>query len=187
MEIELKEARRRAEEAAASKSDFLANMTHELRTPLNAIIGFSGVLRNSARLAGDDARHVGLIHDASGSLLELVNSVLDFSKLEAGAVEVEARPFDPAAPARAMAALLSGQAEAKGLTLSVNLEGEFAPLLGDAGRIRQVLLNFVSNAIKFTPDGGVTVTVRQTRAPSDCGRLQIEVSDTGIGLRDDQI
>ncbi|MES2898048.1 MAG: ATP-binding protein [Pseudomonadota bacterium] len=187
METELKEARRRAEQAAAAKSDFLANMTHELRTPLNAIIGFSGVLRASPRLTGDDARHVGLIHDASGSLLELVNSVLDFSKLEAGAVEVEARPFDPAAPARAMAALMSEQAQAKGLTLTVLTEGELLPLLGDAGRIRQVLLNFVSNAIKFTAQGGVAVTVRQTAAPADCGRLRIEVTDTGIGLRGDQI
>ncbi|WP_309646146.1 ATP-binding protein [Phenylobacterium sp.] len=187
METELMEARRRAEGAAAAKSDFLANMTHELRTPLNAIIGFSGVLRASPRLTADDSRHVALIHDASGSLLELVNSVLDFSKLEAGAVEVEARPFDPLAPARAMAALLSEQAQAKGLTLTVEAQGEIAPLLGDAGRIRQVLLNFVSNAIKFTPRGGVAVTVRQTAAPGDCGRLRIEVTDTGIGLRDDQI
>ncbi|MDP3852338.1 ATP-binding protein [Phenylobacterium sp.] len=187
METELVVARRRAEEAAAAKSDFLANMTHELRTPLNAIIGFSGVLAASPRLTGDDARHVGVIHDASGSLLELVNSVLDFSKLEAGAVEVEARPFDPAAPARTMADLLGEQAEAKGLALSIHMEGAIAPLLGDAGRIRQVLVNFVSNAIKFTAQGAVDVTVRQTEAPGDCGRLRIEVSDTGIGLRDDQI
>ncbi len=187
METELKEARRRAEQAAAAKSDFLANMTHELRTPLNAIIGFSGVLRTSPRLIGEDVRHVSLIHEASGSLLELVNSVLDFSKLEAGAVEVEARPFDPAAPVHAMAALMSEQAQAKGLTLAVQTEGEILPLLGDAGRIRQVLLNFVSNAIKFTAQGGVTVTLRQTAASGDCGRLRIEVTDTGIGLRDDQI
>ncbi len=187
LETELVDARRRAEEAAAAKADFLANMTHELRTPLNAIIGFSGVLKTSAGLNPTDARHVHLIDEASNALLELVNSVLDFSRLEAGAVEVEARPFDPAAPAQAMCALLTPQAEAKRLSLAVRTEGEIAPLLGDGARIRQVLLNFLSNALKFTDRGDVVVTVRQTPAPSDCGRLRIEVTDSGIGLREDQI
>ncbi|WP_421933751.1 ATP-binding protein [Phenylobacterium sp.] len=187
LETELVEARRRAEEGAAAKSEFLANMTHELRTPLNAIIGFSGVLRRSPRLAAEDARHAGLIHDASTTLLELVNSVLDFSRLEAGAVEVEARPFDPAAPAQAIAALMADQAAAKGLTLEVATQGEIAPLLGDPSRIRQVLLNFVSNALKFTSQGGVTLTVRQDEAANDCGRLRMEVTDTGIGVTAEQI
>nr|QQZ50504.1 hypothetical protein JKL49_02610 [Phenylobacterium glaciei] len=119
LETELVEARQRAEAAAAAKSDFLANMTHELRTPLNAIVGFSGILRRSPRLEPEDAHHAGLIHDASTTLLQLVNSVLDFSRLEAGAVEVEARPFDPETPVRAIAELMTEQAHAKGLTLAV--------------------------------------------------------------------
>ena len=119
LELELVEARRSAEAAAAAKSDFLANMTHELRTPLNAIIGFSG---NSPGLAApvsaEDARHAHLISDASDTLLVLVNSVLDFSRLEAGAVTLEAKAFDPAARVRATATMLAEQASAKGLELT---------------------------------------------------------------------
>jgi len=187
LETELVEARRRAEDAAAAKSDFLANMTHELRTPLNAIIGFSGVLAGSPRLIAEDARHAGLIRDASASLLELVNSVLDFSRLEAGAVELEEKPFDPVETARATAALLTQQADDKDLMIAVEVTGETSPLVGDAARIRQVLLNFLSNAIKFTAEGGVTVAVRQTSTDADHGALRIEVSDTGIGIEGDKI
>jgi PAS domain S-box-containing protein len=187
MEIELVDARRRAEEAAAAKSDFLANMTHELRTPLNAIIGFSGVLAGSPRLAVEDARHAGLIRDASATLLELVNTVLDFSRLEAGAVELEAKPFDAIEAARATAALLTQQADSKDLMIAVEAQGETSPLVGDAARIRQVLTNFLSNAIKFTAEGGVTIAVRQTRKDTDHDVLRIEVSDTGIGIDRDKI
>jgi PAS domain S-box-containing protein len=187
LETELVEARRRAEEAAAAKSDFLANMTHELRTPLNAIIGFSGVLAGSPRLAAEDARHAGLIRDASATLLELVNTVLDFSRLEAGAVELEAKPFDPLEAARATAALLTQQADSKDLMIAVEAEGETSPLVGDAARIRQVLMNFLSNAIKFTAEGGVTVAVRQSRKDADHDTLRVEVSDSGIGIDRDKI
>jgi PAS domain S-box-containing protein len=187
METELVEAKRKAEDAAAAKSDFLANMTHELRTPLNAIIGFSGVLAGSPRLAAEDARHAGLIRDASATLLELVNSVLDFSRLEAGAVELEEKPFDPVETARATAALLTQQADDKDLMIAVEVEGETSLLVGDAARIRQVLLNFLSNAIKFTAEGGVTVTVRQTLADEGHGVLRMAVADTGIGIEGGKI
>ncbi|CAN5898831.1 hypothetical protein BH11PSE1_BH11PSE1_05670 [soil metagenome] len=187
LDTELVEARQRAEAAAAAKSDFLANMTHELRTPLNAIVGFSGILRRSPRLEPEDAHHAGLIHDASTTLLQLVNSVLDFSRLEAGAVEVEARPFDPVTPVRAIADLMAEQAHAKGLTLTVEARGETTPVLGDVARIRQVLLNVLSNAIKFTSQGGVTLTLTQEPADSDCGRMRVEVADTGIGVTEQQL
>ena len=187
LETELVEARFRAEQAAAAKSDFLANMTHELRTPLNAIVGFSGVLRGSPRLDGEDARHVELIHQASGTLLELVNSVLDFSKLEAGAAVLEERPFDPTAEARAVARLLAETAAAKGLSLSVRTEGETRPLSGDSAKLRHVMLNFLSNGMKFTERGGVTVTVHQSAASESHDRLRVEVADSGIGLAPDQI
>jgi PAS domain S-box-containing protein len=188
MEAELIEARRAAEAGAAAKSDFLANMTHELRTPLNAIIGFAGILSGSPRLDGQDARHARLICDASATLLDLVNSVLDFSRLEAGAVELDPAPFDPAAEGAAIVDLLSGQAAAKGLTLTLKAEG-LGLMTGDAKRLRQVLLNFLSNAIKFTATGGVTLTLAELPVDGDPGRARFraEISDTGVGLAESQI
>ena len=187
LETELMDARRRAEEAAAAKSDFLANMTHELRTPLNAIIGFSGVLSASPSLEPQDARHARLIHMASETLLELVSSVLDYSKLEADGVVLEQRAFDAAHMAKGISSLLAEQIAAKGLDLEVIMEGEPSPLSGDVGRIRQVLLNFMSNALKFTHDGGITVRVRQAPQSETEQSLRIEVADTGIGVSQDQI
>ena len=187
LETELIEARHVAEAAAAAKSEFLANMTHELRTPLNAIIGFSGLLSRAQHLGEEDARQVGLIHRSSVELLDLVNTVLDFSRLEAGGVEIEARPFDPADPARAVVALMADQAREKNIALELELEGESLAVLGDSGRIRQVLLNLVSNAIKFTQQGRVTLRVRQSATDGDCNQIRIEVADTGIGLSVDQI
>ncbi len=186
MERELIEARERAETAAAAKSDFLANMTHELRTPLNAIIGFSGLMKTSAALNPEDARHAYLIREASLTLLEIVNTVLDFSKLEAGAVELDPQPFQPTHEAEAVVALIDEQATCKGLTLKVVTEGELSPLVGDAPRLRQVLLNFLSNAVKFTSAGGVTVTLSQSLT-GEGRRLRVAVRDSGIGVPADQL
>lgn len=187
LETQLVEARRRAEDAAAAKSDFLANMTHELRTPLNAIVGFSEILRRSDRLTQDDRRYVGLVHSASVTLLELVSGILDFSKLEAGGVELETHAFDPAAPPRAVLDLLAGQAESRDIWTSLETQGTIRPLVGDDSKIRQVLLNLVSNALKFTHAGGVTVRVQQSSSDDLHDRLRIEVADTGIGISPHQI
>jgi len=175
-----------ANTALSVKSDFLANMTHELRTPLNAIIGFSGLLRQSDSLNPRDARHVKLICDAGGTLLHVINDVLDYSKLEAGAIELERQPFDPHAVAESIAQLLAAQAADKGLTLSVAAEGSGGLLLGDSARLRQVLLNFVSNAVKFTARGGVEIKVSQHGEGGD-RNLRVEVRDTGIGIHPEQL
>jgi PAS domain S-box-containing protein len=186
LEVELMEARLEAEAAAAAKSDFLANMTHELRTPLNAIIGFAQLLKDSPRLHPQDARHARLISDASGTLLDLVNSVLDFSRLDAGAVDLDPAPFDPALEAGSIIELLAGQAATKGLALElVAAPGGF--LCGDARRLRQVLLNFLSNAIKFTARGAVTMTLTQLPAGAGEAWLRCEVADTGVGISDSQL
>ena len=186
LEAELKDAAARAETAAAAKQDFLANMTHELRTPLTAILGFAEVLQQSDALSPRDARHARLIHDASQTLLGVVGDVLDYSKLEAGALELDPEAFDPEALVRSAAEIVAEQAQAKGLTLGVEIDGEPPALVGDAMRLRQVLLNFLSNAVKFTRDGGISVKLSQRPAGERMG-LRIEVSDSGIGIEADQI
>ena len=186
LERELHRALDEAKSALTAKSDFLANMTHELRTPLTAIVGFSGLLRKADDLNPRHARQVELISDASENLLSIVNDVLDFSRLEAGAVELDAEPFDPVAMAHSTVALLEGQATSKGLTLSVLSEGFEGALLGDGARLRQVLTNLVSNAVKFTATGAIEVRVRQSRV-GDQRKLRVSVQDSGIGVPTDQI
>lgn len=185
LEIDLTHALELAQAAAAAKSDFLANMTHELRTPLNAIIGFAGVLRGSSALSDRDARHVGLIQDASNTLLSVVNDVLDFSRLEAGGVELDPQPFDPGAMVASCAALIEDQARAKGLVLEVIAPEGLRAMQADAPRLSQVVLNFLSNALKFTNAGRVTLAVVQ-QVTGDEGILRVEVRDTGIGIAEDQ-
>jgi len=191
LEADLKDALARSEAAAAAKTDFLANMTHELRTPLTAILGFAGVLRRSRSLCEEDAHHVGLIYDASQTLLGVVGDVLDFSKIEAGAFELDPEPFDPVATARSGAAIIAEQAAAKGLTLTTCIEETAPALIGDAPRLRQVLLNFLSNATKFTREGGLELVLTHqleghALEPEQC-RLRVEVRDSGIGIDEAQI
>jgi len=175
-----------ARAALAVKSDFLANMTHELRTPLNAIVGFSGVLKEALDLSARHARQVELIWNASQTLLWVVNDVLDLSKLEAGAIQFENDAFDPTAMTHSTVALLANQASAKGLRMWVEPAGLEGRLLGDGARLRQVLTNFISNAVKFTAQGEIKVLVSQ-RAEGDQRRLRVAVSDSGIGVATDQI
>ena len=186
LEDELKDALARSEAAAAAKTDFLANMTHELRTPLTAIVGFAGVLLQSKSLNARDARHAGLIQDASKTLLGVVGDVLDFSKIEAGGFELDPEPFDPGATARSAVAIIAEQATEKGLALTAHVDDAAPALVGDAPRLRQVLLNFLSNAIKFTREGGVEMTLTHRMEAERC-RLRVEVRDSGIGIDEEHI
>lgn len=186
LEADLLATARKAESAAAAKADFLANMTHELRTPLTAIIGFSEVLGRSTGLSPDQARQVGLIREASDTLLGVVNSVLDYSKLEAGGLEFDRQPFDPAAMAASVLGLVEQQAAAKGLRLTLDAADAAGGLLGDGPRLAQVLLNFLSNAVKFTACGGVHVRLNR-KARGELQRLRVEVRDTGPGIAPDKI
>ncbi|KQW82238.1 PAS domain-containing protein [Brevundimonas sp. Root1279] len=183
LEQELTEARDRAEVGARAKSEFLANMSHELRTPLTSVIGFSGLLQSSAALPEAERRYADRIGTASEALLGVINDILDYSKLEAEAVSLEPRAFDPRAMVEAAATMVEGQCAAKGLRLAVTLDPTApAVLTGDEGRLRQVTLNFLSNAVKFTASGAVRVAMGWNGAS-----LRVAVSDTGIGIAPDKL
>ncbi|MDI5985569.1 ATP-binding protein [Halomonas sp. M4R5S39] len=180
--IELDMAHRRALEASRIKSEFLANMSHEIRTPLNGIIGFCRLLGRS-RLEPRQREWLDHVHRACDNLLMLVNDVLDFSKLEAGRLELEHVPLDMVMLVDEVLALQAPQAHQKDLQL-IGLVYDDVPvtLSGDPLRIRQVLTNLVNNAIKFTERGEVIVRVMVEQAEPGRVTLRVSVSDTGIGL-----
>ncbi len=183
LEDELIAARDVAEAAARVKSEFLANMSHELRTPLTSVIGFSDLLKASNNLPEAERRYADRIATGSEALLSVINDILDYSKLEAQAVGLDPVAFDPAAMARGAAAMVEGQCATKGLSLRVYAASDLpASIMGDEGRIRQVALNFLSNAVKFTGSGEVGLSV--SRAGD---RLRVEVSDSGIGIAAEKI
>ena len=186
-EAELEESRRKAEAAAAAKSAFLANMSHELRTPLTSIIGFSRLMHERADLPREAQQHARRIYDASEALLSLINDVLDLSKLDAGHAELELQPFSLRRLADEAMGLLAIQAAAKGVALKLELDPKTPPMIqGDVTRLRQVLLNFLSNAVKFTQEGSVVVKTSWRRLKSG-SRLKIQVIDTGAGIAPDTI
>ena len=184
----LQEARVAAEEAAAAKSDFLANMTHELRTPLNSIIGFAGILAKSRGLKAADRRYVEIIEGSSQSLLALVNDILDLSSLESGGVQLHPTPFSLPKLVGRVAASFSLIAKEKGLEIKIDRADKVsAAHFGDEMRIRQVLVNLVNNAVKFTSKGGVTIAVSAAKHSDSVQHLRIEVRDTGIGIASEKL
>jgi PAS domain S-box-containing protein len=188
LEDQVIEAKERAEKAAQAKSEFLANMSHELRTPLTSVIGFSGLLQGSDALPAEERTYVERIATASEALLGVINDILDYSKLEANAIEMDPEPFQVAALVDGAAAIVEGQCVAKGLSLKVVADAAMPEVLtGDAGRLRQVMLNFLSNAVKFTGKGGVTLRVGGAPDPDGRWRLRVAVTDTGIGIPAEKI
>jgi PAS domain S-box-containing protein len=186
LEEDLVAAKSLAEAAAEAKSEFLANMSHEIRTPLTGVIGFAELLDAMPGLPPEAELCVRRIAVASQSLLAVVNDVLDFSKLEAGQVDLAPHPFDPARLTRDAVEIVAGQARDKGLALDLRLDPSLpAFVLADSGRLRQVLLNLVGNAVKFTDTGSVRVSV--SHIADAAPRLVFAVSDTGPGIPADRL
>ncbi|MCU0633335.1 MAG: PAS domain-containing protein [Gemmatimonadaceae bacterium] len=176
--VELKDA---AEAAVMAKSQFLAKVSHELRTPMNGVLGTLDLLRETP-LDGDQHQLAQMAHESAESLLRLLNDLLDFAKIEAGKIELRDDAFPIRRTVLAVVDLLGARARAKGLTLDACVADDVpARIHGDEGRLRQVLLNLVGNAIKFTARGSVEVTVR-CHGTAAAARLRVDVADTGIGV-----
>jgi PAS domain S-box-containing protein len=178
---ELLRAKEQAEAGNRAKGDFLANMSHELRTPLNAIIGFTELIEQGVARTGwtpDYAEYLTDVSQSGRHLLDLINTILDLSKIEAGQLDLDPAPVDLSELVRASLALVSGMVRDGGIALSVDLPSDYSEIPGDYLKLKQVILNVVSNAIKFTPRGGkVSVTACLTETAA-----LIEVADTGCGI-----
>ena len=175
-----------AERANHAKSEFLANMSHEIRTPMTAILGFADLLNDTEFLTDGAKRRdaVRTIKEHGHALLSIINDILDLSKIEAGKMSVERIATDPVQIAREVCGLLNVRAQAKGITLGLEIAPGVPTLIAsDPIRLRQILINLIGNAIKFTSEGGVRIVMR----PDTDKRLAIEVADTGIGLTREQM
>ncbi len=181
--------KRKAEKANAAKSIFLANMSHEIRTPINGIIGFTDLLKNS-RLGEEEREYVDIIDKSTNNLLEIINNILDLSKIESQKIEIEEILFSPVEEFENTVDVYMPKAESKHINLSLYMDPGFDNyLLGDATKIKEILLNLVSNAMKFTPEKGhISVFIKKLASKSkDKERIYFEVSDTGIGMSKEEM
>lgn len=185
-EADARAARERAEAGNTAKSEFLATMSHELRTPLTAILGFAGQLRQSLAAVLDDrqVRYIDIIERSGGHLLELITDILDFSRLDAGRLQLHISRTTIDDIVETSLAVVGSLATQRGLEISTDLAPALPMIEADEQRLRQVLINLLSNAIKFTPSGG-SITIRA--ALDDSGNAVLSVTDTGIGMAPEDI
>jgi PAS domain S-box-containing protein len=189
-EDHLIEAKEAAEAAVRSKSDFLANMSHEIRTPLNAVLGLTGLLLNSD-LTAQERNYVETVRSSGNTLLSVINEILDYSKIEGGKMELESQPFHLRECIAVAVDLVKAAADQKGLAIKCELDQSIPEYFkGDVTRLRQILVNLLGNAVKFTHDGTIEISVTGTAIAAKDGKkyeLHFSISDTGIGIPEEKL